>query len=244
MSFTNSTIIKNISYNQKEILYNIMQLYNNSEPFECDMTASDLVFYKSTKSDDFIVPEPKLLFDVSPKQDTIQKIEPFGKLPLEDEYINSIVIDLPFIIKPNVNSNSLIYNRFSGYKNTDELYRTYYHWLSEAYRVLKPNGIVVFKCQSTIDGGFQHNTEEFSFMSAQKLGFAAIDKFILAANKRMLRTGNVKQSHARKYTSTFYVFQKPNILGKRTKSYHDYFNLINECEEYEKSIDCTSIIDN
>lgn len=237
MSFTNSAIIKNISYNQKEILYNIAQLYNNGEPFECDMTASDLVFYKSTKYDDFIVPEPKILFDVFPKQDKIQKIEPFGKLPLEDEYINSIVIDLPFIIKPNTNSNSLIFNRFGGYKNADELYRTYYHWLSEAYRVLIPNGIVVFKCQSTIDGGIQHNTEEFSFMAAQKLGFVVVDKFILAANKRMLRIGNVKQNHARKYTSVFYVFRKPTISGKRLKSYHDYFRLINECIDYEKSID-------
>lgn len=244
MSFTNSTIIKNISYNQKEILYNIMRLYNNGEPFDCDMTASDLVFYKSTKSDDFIVPEPKILFDVFPKQDKIQKIEPLGRLPLRDEYINSIVIDLPFIIKPNVNSNCLIFNRFSGYKNTDELYRTYFHWLSEAYRVLTPNGIVVFKCQSTIDGGFQHNTEEFSFMSAQKIGFEVVDKFIFAANKRMLRTGNVKQTHARKYTSVFYVFKKLKMIGKHVKSYHDYFKLINECAEYEKTIDYTSNIDN
>ena len=33
-------VIKSISYNQHEILYNIMQLYNNGKPFECDMTYS------------------------------------------------------------------------------------------------------------------------------------------------------------------------------------------------------------
>ena len=38
-------VIKSISYNQHEILYNIMQLYNNGEPFDCDMTYSKGKFY-------------------------------------------------------------------------------------------------------------------------------------------------------------------------------------------------------
>ena len=36
----NSTIVKNISYDQKEILYNIMQLHNGGKQFDCDITAS------------------------------------------------------------------------------------------------------------------------------------------------------------------------------------------------------------
>ena len=60
----NSTIIKNFSYNQKEILYNIMQLHNNGNPYDCDITASSLKFYNSNEDDEFYIPEPKFLFDV------------------------------------------------------------------------------------------------------------------------------------------------------------------------------------
>ena len=37
--------IKSISYNQKEIMYNIMQLHNSGKPFEADMTYSFGAFY-------------------------------------------------------------------------------------------------------------------------------------------------------------------------------------------------------
>ena len=83
----NNTIIKNFSYNQKEILYNIMTLHNNGKPYDCDITASTLKFYGGKKDDKFYIPEPKHLFDVYPQFDKVQKIMPFTKLPLEDNSI-------------------------------------------------------------------------------------------------------------------------------------------------------------
>ena len=46
----NSNIIRNISFDQSEILHNIMHLYNNDEPFDCDMTASELKFYQKVSA--------------------------------------------------------------------------------------------------------------------------------------------------------------------------------------------------
>lgn len=40
-------VVKNISYNQHEILYQIMQMHNNGKPFECDMTYSKGCFMVS-----------------------------------------------------------------------------------------------------------------------------------------------------------------------------------------------------
>ena len=97
---TNSNIIRNTSYNQKEILKNIMTLYNNDEPFECDITASTLKFYEENKTDNFSIPTPKYLFDVYPQSDNVKQIVPFQKLPLEDNSIGSIVFDPPFVISP------------------------------------------------------------------------------------------------------------------------------------------------
>ena len=44
-----SNVIKSISFDQKEILYNIMHLHNNGLPFECDITYSSGKFYEPKK---------------------------------------------------------------------------------------------------------------------------------------------------------------------------------------------------
>ena len=228
----NSNVIKNISYDQKEILWNIMQLYNQGRPFDCDMTASKLKFYEYSKKAKYNIPEPKYLFDVIPQSDKIKKIEPLSKLPLEDNSIDSIVIDLPFVISPpnapsaksDKKGSMIIFNRFHAYYPVDEMYRSYMHWISEAYRVLKENGTCVFKTQSTISGGVQHNTEEYSYMCAQKVGFTGEDKFYLQAKARLISSGKIKQQqHARKYTSVFWVFKK--TLKKKNKNFN-YFDLV------------------
>jgi len=230
--FNNSNIIRNISYDQKEILWNIMQMHNDGNPFDCDMTASTLKFYEQKKSDKYVIPEPEILFDVFPLQEKIKKIEPLGPLPLEDNSIGSIVIDLPFVVSPpncpsakaNKEGANMIMNRFASYYPVDDLYESYFHWISEAYRVLKEGGTCVFKCQSTISGGIQHNIEEWSFMCAQKVGFTAEDKFILAAKARLIASSKYKkQYHARKYTSIFWVFKKDS--RKRSKKFN-YFDII------------------
>ena len=173
---SNDNIIKNISYDQSEILYNIGQL-----------------FYNGRGGGKYVIPEPKILMDVFPQREDIKQIERWGPLPLEDGSIHSLVIDLPFVISPanapsaksQKKDANLIYHRFSAYYPVDNLYLSYYHWLREAYRVLDEGGICIFKCQSCISGGIRHNIEEFSFMAAQKFGFKMIDKFNLLAKARL-----------------------------------------------------------
>ena len=214
----NSTIIRNISTNQKEILMNIMKLYNDGLPFDCDITASALKFYERPIDDEkFYVPEPRILFDVYPQMKKIHKIYPLKQLPLKDNSIHSVVVDLPFVISPpncksaveGPDTSLKIYRRFSGFYPVGQLFSNYYHWLAECYRVLDDDGICIFKCQNTVSGGIEYSTEEYSFMAAQDCGFYCIDKFILRAKSVMISAAKYKeQQHARKYTSTFFVFQK------------------------------------
>lgn len=216
MALNNTTIIKNISFDQKEILYNIMNLHNEGKPFEADMTASTLGFYKNKKNDKYNIPEPKILLDVFPQRDDIIKIEEYKPLPLEDNSIESMVCDLPFIVAPkkspsilNPNDGSnIIFNRFHSFYPASDMLAQYKFWIEEIYRVLKPNGICVFKTQSTISGGHNYHTSEWSFMCAVNCGFYVLDKFILNAKARLI-SGKVKnQKHARRYTSDFWVFKK------------------------------------
>lgn len=212
-------VIKSISHDQKEIMYNIMKLHNNGKPFYADMTYSSGKFYEQKKNDKYVIPQPTVKLDVVPQFDDVLKLEPFGELPFEDNSIESIVIDLPFVIAPrdsastkldNQDGRNVIMNRFSSYYPVAEMLESYHHWIEEAYRVLKPNGICVFKCQSTVTGGKQLMSCEYSWLCATSVGFYALDQFYLIARNR-LHSGKIKtQQHARKYTSTFYVFKKSN----------------------------------
>lgn len=234
---TNANIIKNISFDQSEILWNIMQLYNDGKPYECDMTASELKFYGEGRGK-YNIPVPKILFDVFPQNDMTQKIDKWGNLPLDDCSIKSIVIDLPFVISPagspsavNPSDGSqLIAKRFAAYYPVDNLYLSYYNWLRNAYRVLDYGGICVFKCQSMISGGVRHNVEEFSYMAAQKVGFKMIDKFTLEAKARLISNAKMKngQVHSRSFTSQFLVFKK---VKKFTAKEFNYFDLLDRCEK-------------
>ncbi len=240
---SNDNIIKNISYDQSEILYNIGQLYNGGScQFDADMTASTLGFYNGRGNGKYVIPEPKILMDVFPQRDDIKQIERWGPLPLEDGSIHSLVIDLPFVISPanapsaksQKKDANLIYHRFSAYYPVDNLYLSYYHWLREAYRVLDEGGICIFKCQSCISGGIRHNIEEFSFMAAQKFGFKMVDKFNLLAKARLISPGKYKdgkQKHSRSYTSLFLVFLKEE-KHKRSKEF-DFAKLLDRCEKEE-----------
>lgn len=237
----NSNIIKNVSYDQTEILHNIGIIYNNgSDQFDADMTASTLGFYGKGRGK-YEISEPKVLMDVCPTREDILKIEKWGKLPLEDKSIKSLVIDLPFVISPanapsavtDKEGASLIYKRFAGYYPVDNLYLSYYHWLSEASRVLEDGGICIFKCQSCISGGIRHNIEEFSFMAAQRLGFKMEDKFTLVAKARLISPNKYKsgQKHSRSYTSQFLVF----IKDPKRKSKDFFFeDMLDRCEREEK----------
>lgn len=126
----NATIIRNISADQSEILHSIMTLYNGGKPFDCDMTASTLAFYKKSKGDKYEIPCPNILFDVYPQTPETVKITPFEKLPLEDGSIHSIVVDLPFLVFPpkcpsvseGKEGANKMFNRFTGWYPAMEFY--------------------------------------------------------------------------------------------------------------------------
>ena len=236
-NLNNSTIIRNISFDQKEILYNIMTLHNNGKAFDCDMTASALKFYDKNidKNKPNQIPIPKILFDVYPQSEDIIKIEPFKPLPLADNSIHSIVIDLPFCISPHnapsvlnpKNGSNIIQKRFSSWYPANEGYENMYWWLSESNRVIDDGGIIIYKMQSTVSGGKQHQFTPFSFIVAQSLGLYVLDEFILEAKARLISSSKYKaQQHARRYTSTFWVFKKDSKKGKGTNC----FDILEECK--------------
>ena len=234
----NTTIIKNISSNQSEILKWIMDLHNEGKPFECDITASELKFYGNGRGNKFNIPTPRILMDVYPISDNIIKITPFKKLPLEDSSVSSIVCDLPFVCSPKTcksmveekEGSNLISRRFSSWYPMQEGYENIYWWINECKRVLKDDGILVWKMQSTVSGGLQHMLSEFSAVCAADCGLYISDQFILQAKARLISASKIKkQVHARKYTSTFWVFKKDKKKDAKT-------NLLQKLEECKNNV--------
>ena len=237
-NLNNQTIIKNISTDQSEILHNIGILYNDdSDQFDCDITASSLGFYGGKRKCKYVIPEPKILMDVYPTREDIIKITPFNKLPLEDNSIHSVVVDLPFVISPKKapsattdikDGSNLIFKRFSSWYPAMEGYENMYWWLKECARVIDDGGIVIWKMQSTVSGGINHWYAPFCFMCAQNFGLYVIDEFILQAKARLISPKKYnKQCHARKFTSTFFVFKKEPKMAEKTNC----LRILAECEK-------------
>lgn len=232
----NTNIIKNISTDQSEILKWISDLYNDGKPFECDITASELKFYGERKGNKYNIPCPKILMDVYPVNDDIIKIMPFEKLPLKNNSITSIVCDLPFVCSPktcksfveNKEGSNLIARRFSSWYPMQEGYENIYWWINECKRVLKENGILIWKMQSSVSGGLQHNLSEFSAVCAADCGLYIVDQFLLQAKARLISSSKIKkQAHSRKYTSCFWVFQKNEKSDNKT----NLLKKLQECKE-------------
>lgn len=235
------TTVRSISYNQHEILYNIMQLHNGGKPFDCDPTYSIGNFYGTFRFEningenvEIEIPAPKFKFDVCPVVDGVEKIEPLGEFPLDDQSIESIVIDLPFVIScgPSMQTpdydengkkvkNNVISRRFASYYPVAELLKSYAHFIRESYRVLKKNGILVFKTQNTITGSKFLASPYYSRMIAESVGFDTLDEFVLLAKNRLISGKINKQQHARSFHSYFLVFKKS--LSKKVR-YFDHMD--------------------
>lgn len=204
-------IIKSTSYDQTDIINNIIELHIGSGVIDCDPTYSTGVFYKKNK-----IKDPKLKFDIKPQVDGVSMADS-RSLPIDDNSIGSIMFDPPFVVskgpslKENKKGSNIISSRFSSYESIKQLWGYYKDSISEFYRVLKPEGILIFKCQDTVSGGKNYFSHVYVMNKALDVGFYPKDLFILNAKTRLI-SGNMKnQKHARKYHSYFWVFQKKQV---------------------------------
>lgn len=205
-------LIKSISYDQSEIIKNILTLHVPSGHIDCDPTYSKGNFYKNTG-----IKEPKYKFDIKPQIKGVIQANA-EKLPLEDESIESIIFDPPFLatsgksLKGDDNNNK-INKRFGVYPTEKELHQFYDNAMCEFRRILKYNGILIFKCQDKISSSKQYMTHVFICNQAVDIGYYPKDLFILLAKNRIVADWQLKnQKNARKFHSYFWVFEKSNKI--------------------------------
>jgi hypothetical protein len=193
-------MIKSINTDNNQIILDILELHVPSKKIDVDLTYSAGGFYKDGR-----VAQPTLKFDLFPQtDDTVQASS--ENIPLTDSSVDSVMFDPLFVCGSGPSNNSIIRNRFSCLKNMQDVWAYYDKSLIEIYRVLRPEGICIFKCQDTVSGGKQYFSHVHICNEAQKLGFYAKDLFVLLAKSRLSNWKN--QYHARKFHCYYWVFQK------------------------------------
>ena len=200
-------LIKSTSYSQSEIIQNILNLYVPHGKIDCDPTFSTGSFYRGTG-----ISIPEYRFDISPQSEDVIKADA-RHLPLADSSIFCMMLDPPFLATKGKSLNStdsnIISRRFGVYPDEKSLHLCYAAMLKEAHRVLKTDGILIFKCQDKVSSGKQYLSHVFIVNKATETGFYPKDLFILLAKNRLTADWQKQhQVHARKYHCYFLVFQK------------------------------------
>ena len=204
-----TALVKNISYDQSEIIHNILRLHVPGGKIDCDPTYSTGAFYNGTG-----IEVPELRFDIKPQAEGVIQADA-RHLPLEDESISCMMFDPPFLATTGKSltegQGNIINRRFGVFPDEQSLHRFYVEAMVEAHRVLKPQGILIFKCQDKVSSGKQYWSHCFIMNEAVKIGFYPKDLFILLAKNRLVADWQARnQQHARKFCSFFWTFQKSN----------------------------------
>ena len=198
-----SNIIKSVSTDQQEILNNILRLHIRSGVYDADLTFSIGAFYRN----DVVMP-PSLKYDKYP-ENAAEGVRPLDEaVELDDESLESVIIDLPFLIIRNKwVKGSHIAKRFNSFDSIDEAKEANTYMLRLAYSKLKNRGILVMKTMDVSFEGKQVWMNRFVQEEAEKIGFKLIDTFILISPTKLLNGGDI-QRVSRKYHSYFFVFKK------------------------------------
>lgn len=196
-------IIKTVDTDQGQIIKSIITLYC-PQGIECDSTYSVGNFYKKTG-----IAEPQYKFDLNPQVEGVVQANA-ESLPLENASISSYMFDPPFVAAiPKEQATGIITTRFGYYRNIqNEMWNFYSKAIQEAYRVLKEDGVFIFKCQDTVDSSKQYFSHCFILNEAIFSGFYPKDLFVLVAKNRLIGKTHHNQQHARKFHSYFWVFVK------------------------------------
>lgn len=194
-------MIKSISYDQHEIIQDIISLHC-PDGIECDPTYSKGNFYKKA---DIFFQEPRFKFDLFPQTDCTTKASA-EQLPLGDASVGSVMFDPPFVVGHTKDKpTGIIGERFHGFRYIQDLWAWYTLCITEHYRILRQNGVYIFKCQDTVSSGKQHLTHVHVINEMQSAGFYVKDLFVLLAKNRIIGHNHHNQKHARKFHSYFIV---------------------------------------
>lgn len=192
---------KSISYSQTEIIDSIRILYLKGNQIELDPMYSKGGMYEKGFG-------PKYKLDLAPMALDVERGNAMG-MRFKDKTINSMILDPPWLIHGK-GSKSKLGDRFTTLQSKKDLLYLLRGIIKEAARVLKQDGILIFKIQNTIHNRRKLFLSHIVISLAINAGFNPLDEFILIAKSRMRaksQTGCISNaSHS--WHCSFIVFRK------------------------------------
>lgn len=194
-----STLYVSISNSQNSILRAILTTYlKGAITYDCDLTYGKGDFYSET------VPPPRFLYDINPQVKNVKNLDVAINLP--NEQFESVVIDLPCsIVRPTTRRKK---RTFASFDSTEELHTAYHRMMILAYRLLKENGIMVFK---TADFSLDNQPlwiSDWSINTAIQIGFTLADKFIYIDQNAIDAVTSTQRRATMPTHAYFLVFKK------------------------------------
>lgn len=161
------------------------------------------------------------------------------KLPYGNDYLDTIVFDPPYMHTPGGTAHNGHQNFEEYYANNTEqdheilnqiwketdgkppkyheaVLDLYFRAGKEAWRVLKPNGVFIVKCQDEVCTNKQRLTHIEITVEFQTYGFITEDLFVVMRKNKPGVSRIKRQYHARKNHSYFMIYRKPKQNSKNT----------------------------
>ena len=211
---TNKLILSAHLASNDEIFPQILSLYVEPGSTVADVTYGRGVFWKK------VTPGTYTLKATDLKTGTNCK-----KLPYEDASIDCVVFDPPYMHTPGgtAHQGHQTFERYyanNGTENPTVKYHEavldlYFKGASEAFRVLKPTGIFIVKCQDEVCANRERLTHVEIINDFRAKGFMVEDLFVMVRKNKPGVSRILKQNHARKNHSYFLVFRKPKPAKTR-----------------------------
>jgi len=206
-SATNDLVFSASTGTNAEVFPHILALYVARGATVADVTYGKGVFWKHVPADAYRVLATDLATGVDCRQ-----------LPYGDGAIDCVVCDPPYMHTPGGSAHNGHQN-FEGYyrnnaatsakKYHEAVLELYFSAGREAYRVLRPGGFHIVKCQDEVCANRQRLTHVEIINELTGFGFVVEDLFVVVRNGKPGVSRQLVQVHARKNHSYFVVFRKP-----------------------------------
>ena len=232
-------ITGSVSLNEKDLLKDIVRIHTKGK-IDADLTYSKGAMWKGTGID------PTNKFDQRVETEGVIKANTAERIPLEDNSIESAMFDPPFIAGQPSKMKYAMSERFTGYKNINDLWTYMDKTINEAFRILKPGGRLIVKIQDVgIDVGNSTRQNYFSsseiYNFAVRAGFKPVDRFINVKENPYLPPGMTGESQkmARKMHSDYWILEKPEKIYKHPNASGTQLNMmipVNELPEVIRNL--------
>jgi tRNA G10 N-methylase Trm11 len=144
------------------------------------------------------------------------------RLPYAAASLDGLICDPPFfrhsltayLHAPQMERS---YGLSTAPKSHSGILELYFGAGKEALRVLRHGGYLVLKCQDEVAGGRQRFTHIELLLLIEKLGFRAVDLFVLVQKRVLPISRGNQQRFARKNHSYILVFRKPRRVRAESR---------------------------